>query len=72
MDNRNYMKSYCELQLEYKTSLIELKALSEMITAYSANPEKHKQEVEDTKSKYESKQIITDVYKTNLKRWNEK
>lgn len=67
MNDRNYMRSYCELQLEYKTSLIELKTISEIVTAYSVNPEKNKEEIEKLKKQHESKQIIVDVYKKGLK-----
>ena len=58
MNDRNYMRSYCELQLEYKTSLIELKAISELVTAHNANPESNNNEIEKLKRQYENKQQI--------------
>lgn len=67
MNDRNYMRSYCELQLEYKTSLIELKAISELVTALNANPENNNNEIEKLKRQYENKQQILDVYKQSLK-----
>lgn len=67
MNERNHMRSYCELQLEYKTSKIELKTVSEILNAYSRSPEKKHEEFEKLKKQHESKQIIVDVYKNSLK-----
>lgn len=66
--NRSYMKTYCNMQLEYKTSLIELKTIIEKLSEYHAHPEQNIQKIKQFELQKDVMEKVVSSHKKAFKK----
>lgn len=66
--NRSYMRSYCNMKLEYKTSLIELKTITEKLSAYYAHPERNQELINELEQQKDVIEKVVSSHKKAIKK----